>query len=73
MSNITIKITILLLTFIGVVTFILVYIEEVAPPKGVTLSNEHYESAEEDVNNIKVEDFRRVLDKLGIYKKESFI
>lgn len=73
MSNIPIKIIILLLTFIGVVTFILVYIEEVAPPKGVTLSNEHYESAEEDVNNIKVEDFRRVLDKLGIYKKESFI
>lgn len=73
MSNIPIKIIILLLTFIGVVTFILVYIEEVAPPKGVTLSNEHYESAEEDVNNIKVEDFWRVLNKLGIYKKESFI
>lgn len=73
MSNIPIKIIILLLTFIGVVTFILVYIEEVAPPKGVMLSNEHYESAEEDVNNIKVEDFWRVLVKLGIYKKESFI
>lgn len=76
MSNIPIKIIILLLTFIGVVTFILVYIEAVAPPKGVTLSNEHYESAEEDVNNIsslKVEDYWRVLIKLGTYKKESFI
>lgn len=76
MSNIPIKIIILLLTFIGVVTFILVYIEAVAPPKGVTLSNEHYESAEEDVNNIsslKVEDYWSVLIKLGTYKKESFI
>lgn len=81
MSNIPIKIIILLLTFIGVVTFILVYIEAVAPPKGVTLSNEHYESAEEDVNNIsslKVEDYDhlvyyRVLRKLEIYKMESFI
>lgn len=76
MSNIPIKIIILLLTFIGVVSFILVYIEAVAPPKGVTLSNEHYVSAEEDVNNIsslKVEDYWRVLIKLGTYKKESFI
>lgn len=81
MSNIPIKIIILLLTFIGVVTFILVYIEEVAPPKGVTLSNEHYESAEEEVNEISslmVENYDRsvydrVMRKLEIYKKESFI